>query len=117
MDVHGLVEETADAEHERDSCNDEHDAAPEQLRLDGVLVKLVGRNGLLALQRNPYEQDDQRDEYNAGTYQERHFGESKLVDNREGEGADSANNGCSTAGTLPQQAETEDDYYAGIDEG
>ena len=115
--VHRLVEETSNAKCKRNSSNDEHDAAPEQLGLDGVLVKFVGRNRLLALQRNPYEQDNQRDEYNTRTYKERHVGERELINNREREGTDSADNGSSTAGTLPQQTETEDDYNTGIYEG
>ena len=65
VNVHRLVEEATNTEYQRNGSHDEHDAAPEQLGLNGVLVELVGRNRLLALQRNPYEQDNQRDEHNA----------------------------------------------------
>ena len=59
VDVHCGVEETTNEQYERYGCNDKHDVTPAQLGLNGVLVKLVSRNSLLALQRNPYKQDDQ----------------------------------------------------------
>ena len=115
--VEDIHEETSDEQYNRYGSNDEHDIAPQQLGLNGVLVKLVSRNRLLALQRNPYEQDNQRDEYNTRTYKERHVGERELINNREREGTDSADNSSSTTGTLPQQTKTKNNYHARIYEG